>query len=103
MLNYSPFSSSNTKVDLYWSLLDASKNGGSPVLGYEIRFQKDGQAWDSVTVGEWITTYTINALVGGTTNLFTIAPFNKYGVGIHTAELSIIAGQEPDQVAAPSI
>lgn len=38
ILEYDPLTSSNNKIDLNWSLLDPSKNGGSPVLGYEIKF-----------------------------------------------------------------
>ena len=89
---YDPLESSNTQVKLVWSLLNPAKNGGSEVLGYEIKYEKSGESWASIDVGASITTYTISGLVGGTTNSFSIAPRNKYGVGQHTAPISIVAG-----------
>jgi hypothetical protein len=77
---------------LLWTLLLSADNGGSVVLGYEIKYLKDGDVWQTITVGSTETTYTISGLIGGKTNLFTIAPFNKYGVGIVSDELSVVAG-----------
>jgi hypothetical protein len=92
-LAYDPFDSSNTQVKLQWSLLDSANNGGSTVLGYEILYLKDGESvWASIEVGSAITEYTVPGFIGGTTNQFTIAPLNKYGVGQHTEPLVIVVG-----------
>jgi hypothetical protein len=56
-----------------------------------------------LTVGSTVDTYTISGMTGGTTNLFTVAAYNKYGVGPSTDTLSVVAGQEPDQVSEPSV
>lgn len=38
LLEYDPLASSNTKVHLFWTLLDPANNGGSPITGYEIKY-----------------------------------------------------------------
>lgn len=68
ILEYDPYTSSNTKVDLHWTLLDSSKNGGSAVIGYEIKYLKEGESWASIDVGDSVITYSISSLIGGSTN-----------------------------------
>lgn len=104
LLEFDPLVSSNTQFKLLWSLLDPSKNGGSEVLGYQIEYLKDGEAlWTTIQTGNTVVDYTISGFVGGTTNTFKIAAFNKYGVGSFTEDLVLVAGQEPDAVSAPTI
>ena len=85
-----------------WSLLDPSKNGGSPVTGYEIKFTRQGESEETVLVGAAETSYSVNLLIGGTTNTFGIAPVNKYGAGSHIF-ITVVAAQEPDTVGEPLV
>lgn len=91
-LDFDRFESSNTRVVLVWTLLPVDQNGGSEVLGYEIKYQNDGAAWQTISIGATEVSYTVSGFTGGTTNLFTIAPFNKYGVAVHTPILSVVTG-----------
>ena len=90
-LDYDKIESSNTRVVLLWTSLPTHQNGGSEVLGYKLRYRKADVEWQTIEVGATETTYTVTGLLGGTNNFFTIAPFNKYGVALHTTELSVIA------------
>lgn len=103
LISYNPLTSKNNKIDIFWTLIETSYNGGSPVLGYQISVKIDN-TWSNITVNSPTTTnYTISGLYGGIAYQFVVAGYNKYGVGKSTQILNVIAGQQPSTVDPPTV
>jgi hypothetical protein len=56
-----------------------------------------------ILVDPSLTTYTLEDLQGGDEYTLIISAFNKYGEGLPSVDLLVTAGQEPEQVSAPTV
>lgn len=96
---YDPYTSTNSQIVFTWS--PPKNNGGSAVLGYSIDFS-DGTSVLFDT-GALATTYTVTGLTGGQTYTARIAAYNKYGTGLQSATLSVVAAEKPNSVVTGSV
>jgi hypothetical protein len=80
-------------------MIEEENNGGSQILGYELYVLNNGVT-DVIMLLSTDVSTQVTGLTGGETYTFTIAAYNKYGVGPTTPTLTIVAAQEPD---APSL
>lgn len=101
-LSWLTYESKNDHIDLEWELIFLLNNGGSEVLGYELYVQH-GADLTIFTFDPDVVEYSVTELIGGETYVFSLAGFNKYGVGATTDTLTVIAAQEPDPVVSVSV
>lgn len=99
-VSFSLTESTNDQIVLLWTM---PANGGSDILGFEIKQSvKDSNTWSTVTVDASLVTYTLSeSISAGTTYLITVSSFNKYGSSADSSALQVTTGQAPEQVAAP--
>lgn len=97
--SFDPYTSSNSQIVFTWS--PPINNGGSTVLGYTIDFS-DGTVvkFDN---GALDNTYTVTGLTGGQTYTASIAAYNKYGTGLQSTTLSVVAAEQPNSVVTGSV
>ncbi len=96
--------STNTMIKLYWTpLIQGPLTGGIALNGYRVLYKADADIeWttiDSSTIG---FTY-ITPLVPGTFYTFKVIALNKYGVGMDSPTVRIVAGQRPDPAATAPV
>lgn len=99
------FDSKNTFVVLDWFTIEEENNGGSEILGYEIYVEHDSDQTQTFTMTPTDTQYTVTGLTGGETYKFSIAGYNKYGVGTvyPIPTLEVVAAQQPDAVSQVTV